>query len=49
MALTADAKVTNAKMMYSSVTKANTTSNTSSFDDSDKKNSVPAWDRNTNF
>jgi len=37
-------------MRYSSAaTTTSTTSNASSFDDSDKENSVPAWDRNTNF
>jgi len=50
MAQTAVAEITNAKMRYSSATTTSTTTSiTSSFDDSDKVNSIPAWSRNTNI
>jgi len=54
MAQTADAEITNTQKRYSSATTTTTTSSTtnsniSSFDDSDKENSVPTWARNTNF
>jgi hypothetical protein len=57
MAQTADDRISNTKMRYSSATTTTTTSsnstssnNAASFEnDSDKENSVPAWARNTSF